>query len=91
MLNLSRESKVGLLFLLSEAWLQTFSIQISPHERKNYLKNTICKSNYDLHLLLCTEMGGSNFGVSSTIYDELMLSGKPPILKTDEIVMGGTQ
>ena len=34
-------------------------------------------------------MEGSNFGVSSTIYDELMLSGKPPILKTDEIVMGG--
>ena len=25
------------------------------------------------------------------VYDELMLSGKPPILKTDKIVMGGTQ
>ena len=51
-------------------------------------------------------MEGSNFGVSSTIYDELMLSGKPPVLKfgnrlrspedrfqiqNDKIVMGGTQ
>jgi len=55
------------------------------------LKNSICKSNYSPHLRLCSEMEGNNFGVSSTIYDELMLSGKPPILKTDEIVMGGTQ
>ena len=68
-----------------------FSIQISPHERKNYLNNSICKSNYSLHLRLCSEMEGNNFGVSSTVYDELMLSGKPPILKTDKIVMGGTQ
>ena len=68
-----------------------FSIQISPHERKKYLKNSIRKSKYSLHLRLCSEMEGIYFGVSSTVYDELMLSGKPPILKTDEIVMGGTQ
>ena len=83
-----------------------FSIQISPHERKNYLKNSICKSNYSLHLRLCSEMEGSNFGVSSTVYDELMLSGKPSVLKfdnrlrspedefqllNDKIVVGGIQ
>ena len=26
-------------------------------------------------------MEGNNFGVSSTVCDELMLSGKPPVLK----------
>ena len=83
-----------------------FSIQISPHERKNYLKNSICKSNYSLHLRLCSEMEGNYFGVSSMVCDELMLSGKPSVLKfdnrlrshedgfqflNDKIVVGGTQ
>ena len=83
-----------------------FSIQISPHERKNYLKNSICKSNYDLHFPLYSEMGGKYFRVSSTVYDELMLSDKPSVLKfdnrlrshedgfqllNDKIVVGGTQ
>ncbi len=51
-------------------------------------------------------MGGNYFGVSSTVYDELMRSGKPPALIFDnilsspeygfqirnaKIVMGGTQ
>ena len=58
---------------------------------KNYLKNSICKNNYSLHLRLCSEMEENNFGVSSTVCDELMLSGKPPIFKTNKIVMGGTR
>ena len=51
-------------------------------------------------------MEGNYFGVSSTVYDELMLSGKPSVLKfdnrlrshedgfqllNDKIVVGGTQ
>ena len=51
-------------------------------------------------------MGGNYFRMSSTVYDELMRSGKPPVLKfgnrlcspkygfqmqNDKIVMGGTQ
>ena len=51
-------------------------------------------------------MGGKYFRVSSTVYDELMPSGKPPVLKfgnrlrspeygfqiqNDKIVMGCTQ
>ncbi len=70
------------------------------------MKNSICKSNYSLHLRLCSEMEGNNFGVSSTVYDELMLSDKPSVLKFDnrllspedgfqlpknKIVMGGTR
>ena len=58
---------------------------------KNYLNNSICKNNYSLHLRLCSEMEENNFGVSSTVCDELMLSGKPPIFKTDKIVMEGTR
>ena len=70
-------------FLLSKAgWLQ-FLIQIWPHERKNYLKNSICKCYSDLLLPLCSDIGGNYFRASSTVYDELMLSDKPSVLKYD--------
>ena len=71
------------IFLRSEAGWLRFSIQIWPHERKNYLKNSICKSNYSLHLRLCSEMEENYFGVSSTVCDELMHSGKSHVLKYD--------
>ena len=91
MLNLNLQSEDCLAFFLSGAGLLTFLNQISQTERKNYLENSICKCYSDQHLLLCSEVGRNYFGVSSMVCDELMLSGKPPILKTDEIVMGGTQ
>ena len=90
-INNLRYVDVPCFFLLTGARLLSFSIQIWPHERKNYLKNSICKSNYSLHLRLCSEMEENNFQVPSTVCHELMPSGKPPILKTDKIIVGGTR
>ena len=81
MLNLNLQSEDCLAFFLSGAGLLTFLNQISQTERKNYLENSICKCYSDQHLHLCSEVGRNYFGVSSTVYDELMLSGKPPVLK----------
>jgi hypothetical protein len=68
---------------LSGAGLPSISILISPHERKKSLKNSICKCYSDLLLPLCSDMGGNYFRASSTVYDELMLSDKPSVLKFD--------
>ena len=48
-----------------------FSIQISPHERKNYLKKSTYKSYDDLPLFLNAVMVADVLGVSSTIGYEL--------------------
>ena len=58
-----------------------FSIQISPHERKNYLKKSTYKSYDDLPLFLNAVMVADVLGVSSTIGYELMHAGKLPVLR----------
>ena len=70
-----------MLFLLSGARLLSFSIQISPPERKNYLKKSTYKSYDYLPLFLNAEMVADVLGVSSTICYEMMHTGKLPVLR----------
>ena len=58
-----------------------FSIQISPHERKNYLKKSTYKSYDELPLFLNAEMVANVLGVSFTVCYEMMHSGKLPVLR----------